>query len=146
MMSSVSAADEFDWATVELTSDPHIVLGRRTRGGIVAVRVDVHENLHDEVRDVCRTAIRKIGETQRRPYEPYAALEAGEQHFSLTNEQLPELVHGVRTSASEQGTAEARSNPGEADAGIERVVEEPALLACLRNPVVHPLANRDDFK
>ncbi len=149
-MSSASAAGEFDWASTDLSGDPHIVLGRRSRGGITAARIDVHEDLHEQVREVCRDAIQKAGETTRRVYEPNAALEAGEEHFALTIQQLQQRVRSFRnlspgraTSATDDLDEEMAMSPAAADA---EGGEDPALIACLRNPVAHRLATRQEFQ
>ncbi len=149
-MSSASAAGEFDWASIGLSGDPHIVLGRRVGDGIAAARIDVHEDLHNQIREVCRNAIGRVSSTARRVYEPSAELEAGEEHFVLTVQQLQHLVGNSRNPGSGRDASE--TDDSDEEATMSPVVEnaegdeEPALIECLRNPVAHQLATRAEFR
>jgi hypothetical protein len=80
-------------AKIDLTGDPHLVLGRRARKkGIETVQVELHADLHDLLRHTCELAIEKVQATDGRPYEPSAELESGEEHFFLHIDQIPVQV------------------------------------------------------
>jgi hypothetical protein len=123
------------WENLFLGGDPQIILGRREKGGIAGVRIDVHEDFHAELRYVCELAVIKISETSERPYEPNAALESGEQHFSLSSDQIGDLL-GRTAIASDEGLESSEA---------EGAAIEPALISCLAEPTVHRLATRDEF-
>jgi hypothetical protein len=147
-MSDASASNRLNWRAVDLSGDPHIILGRREKGGIEAVRLDIHEDLHATVRQVCSAAIQHINHTESREYEPHAALEAGEQHFILTTERLKNLALGLdgASNGSQQSGKSARDS-GEVQElkHLDATAEDPALITCLANPPVHRLAEREEF-
>ncbi len=147
-MTGASASNRLDWRAVDLSGDPHIVLGRREKGGIAAVRLDIHEDLHATVRQVCSAAIQHINDTESREYEPHAALEAGEQHFILTTERLKHLTLGLdgASSDSQQSGKPARdSGEVQEPQHLDVIDEDPALIKCLTNPPIHRLAEREEF-
>lgn len=105
------------WRRVDLSNDPHLVIGKRRGRRIEAVRMEVHEDLFEEMRDVCKSAIDQVLSTRRRRYEPYAELEPGEEHFALTNEEISTRDGGVQVPGPRDGGGaalfEALQNPGE---------------------------------
>lgn len=77
----------------EVTFDgtPHLVLARRRgRRDMEAVRVILHEDLHDPLWDLCVNALERVRAGSARPYEPNAELEMGEEYFLLDLDEIPE--------------------------------------------------------
>ena len=71
------------WRAVDLSRDPHLVLGKRRGRGIEGLRLEVHRDLFEDMRLVCSAALDAIFSSTGRQYEPYAELERGEEYFEL---------------------------------------------------------------
>jgi len=76
---------DFTWSAVRLAGEPRLVVGRRPRPReLDGVRVDLHEDTFNDLRSITQYAISTLFETVARPYEPFAELEEGEEHFEIT--------------------------------------------------------------
>lgn len=90
---------DFNWTGLDLEDEPRLIVGRRPRPKhLEAERVDVHEDAYPVLRDIARGALRDLAATAARPYEPFAELEVGEEHFELdvgtgADSDGAELVH-----------------------------------------------------
>ncbi|MFC5142040.1 hypothetical protein ACFPK1_27670 [Actinomycetospora rhizophila] len=151
MTEPINATDPEGWNDVELTGDPFLVLGRRRGRKIECYRLDLHEDLFDDLRVVCDQARQLALTTRSRPYEPNAELEGGEEHFDLAVHALPDrngpaLDSPAKPSRSDPGTVgsgPARVNPsrglkpegqGSAEQEGASEAEESTLVTSLRRP------------
>lgn len=78
-----------DWRDVNVDGDPRFVLG--WRGGtkkIKAQRVDVGEDLFDELRSIARSALDAIEEREAKPYAPFGAI-TKDDYFDIDVTDLP---------------------------------------------------------
>ena len=117
-------------AKIDLTGDPHLVLGRRGAGrkGMEAVRVELRDSLHSPFRAICEQALEKVQVTDGRPYEPTAELESGEEHFYLDVDQIPVIEGRPGRSALARVSREVSG----AD-DVDNSVLTPALISALRD-------------
>lgn len=75
---------DFSWTDIDLSGDPRLVVGRRSRPKrLEAERVDLHEDTFPVLREIAGAALGSLDGTTPRPYEPFAELEIGEEHFEL---------------------------------------------------------------
>src|SRR6266702_7153958 len=117
-------------AKIDLTGDPHLVLGRRAgKKGIETVQVELRADLHDPFRGTCELAIEKLQATDGRPYEPSAELESGEEHFFLHIDQIP-LVPGQQQASSGHGLVAVSVSGQNDDENPERTA---ALIEALQD-------------
>lgn len=130
------------WSNIDLSGDPHLVLGKRRGRGITAVRVNLHANLHGPMRTVCQKAIYDTQTTRPRAFDSNAALEGGEEHFRLTVDDVHRLNEGIDPGA--QGQERQSATLVESGAPPDR--EDFALVGCLRDPAAHPLVKSSEFK
>ncbi len=80
---------EFAWSKVEVVGDPRLLIGRRPRPHqLSGVRIDLHQDTFGVLAEIARTALDGLASSQARPYEPFAALEDGEEHFELRVDQV----------------------------------------------------------
>jgi hypothetical protein len=87
MVDSTSPAKTFD---VDLTGKPRLLLGWRPAAGQVAgARVPLHDDVFQALRQVATTALEQLAKGDRRPYEPNAVIEQGEEHFFIDANDLP---------------------------------------------------------
>lgn len=85
------------WPEIDFDADPRFILGGRGNDRVLwAQRIDVKANTKSTLSDICQREWAKLRETERRVYEPYAALERGEQHFALEIGDLPDPVRRRR--------------------------------------------------
>jgi hypothetical protein len=94
------------WRAVDLSRDPHLVLGKRRGRGIEGLRVEVHRDLFEDMRLVCSASLDAIFSSTGRQYEPYAELERGEEYFELAVADIPQSPPSARRASSTVGGAE----------------------------------------
>ncbi|MFE7201818.1 hypothetical protein ACFU8R_16250 [Pseudonocardia alni] len=136
----MTESDGQTWGTVDLSGDPHIVLGKRQGRGIAAVRVDVHQDLFNKIRPVCSKAILDTQTTKSRGFDPNAALEAGEEHFRLTVADIRRLNQGLTTNSSSESSPQIGEPIGRPEDD-----EEFAIVKALRNPIEHRPIKKSEF-
>jgi hypothetical protein len=147
-MSATSPPLDHDWQAVDLSGDPHLVLGRRKGRGIEAARLDVHIDLFADMREACLSALQTIATTRGRAYEPNAQIETGEEHFLFSVADLASLI----PQPSSETNAKVDDGLNELAESAESNVRDaspaafyPALLGCLRDPGSLNLLTRSDF-
>lgn len=81
------ATADFSWSDVDLGDDPRLIVGRRnSAGALEGSRVDLHDDTFAVIREIATNALETLTNTVARPYEPFAELEDGEEHFELSLE------------------------------------------------------------
>lgn len=85
------------WPEIDFDADPRFILGGRGTDHVLwAHRIEVKASARAILSNICQREWAKLRETERRVYEPYAALERGEQHFALEIGNLPDPVRRRR--------------------------------------------------
>jgi len=78
------------WPSMKLTGDPRLFVGTRTSNGrLNGYRIELHESLFDDFRSICSSNAKWFTSAIPREYEPYAALELGEEYCWLNIADLP---------------------------------------------------------
>lgn len=79
-----------DWNSITLANDLTLLLGWRPGPKkLTAERLETNSDVADELRDLCRTTLDRLGTLTARPYEEPSILERGEEFFTLDLEDLP---------------------------------------------------------
>lgn len=115
---------------VTFNGTPHLVLGRRRgRRDMEAVRVVLHEDLHESLWELCVNALGRTQTGRVRSYEPNAELELGEEYFLLDLDEIPEQP---QSSSSTRGASQAIED-GNQDrtAALLRVLRDVGVLEIL---------------
>src|SRR4051794_12659572 len=84
-----------DWTDERLQPELRLVVGWRDRGAFRCMRIDLHQDVFADLEASCAPALAAVQSSEARAYEPFAALERGEQYFSF------QLVDGEATSHAE---------------------------------------------
>lgn len=79
------------WLAELPSDDPRLAIARRARGRIEFLRLELHQDVLPELRDIASRAVDRLRASQSRPYHPFAHLELGEQHFEMGVEEHPQL-------------------------------------------------------
>lgn len=78
-----------DWSAVDLSGDPRLLLGRRKSSKKLAVyRVDVHEDLFDDLRSIAQTAIAELERRDAKPYSTFGS-KTGDDYFDVDVSNIP---------------------------------------------------------
>lgn len=86
-----------DWKTVQLTTDPILVIGLRHTSTVEGYRLIVDKNVHPHLRTAAEAALERVGDMHAIPYTPY--VEPGEdEYLSLDPGTL-----GVVTQPADEG-------------------------------------------
>lgn len=73
-----------NWAAIDVRDDPRLVVGHRPRPKhLEAERVELHEDTFAALREIATSAAELLRSTAARPYQPFAELDPGEEHFEL---------------------------------------------------------------
>jgi hypothetical protein len=147
-MNATSPPLDHGWQDVDLSGDPHLILGRRRSRGIEAARLDVHVDLFADMREACLSALQMIVTTRGRAYEPNAQIETGEEHFQLSVAELANLIPQSSPEANTKVDDGLNESTESAEGNVHvasPAASYPALLGCLRNPGILDLLTRSDF-
>jgi hypothetical protein len=68
-----------DWATIELTGDPILVVGLRRGPTIEGYRLIVDKNVHADLRKIADQALERVADMEAIPYSPY--VEPGDDEY-----------------------------------------------------------------
>ena len=80
---------ERDWSAVDVTGDPRLLLGRRKSSKKFEVhRVDVHEDLFDELREIAQAALDELSEREPKPYSTFGAT-TSDDYFDVEVSDIP---------------------------------------------------------
>lgn len=78
------------WNEIDLSGSPRLLLARRKSSKRVeAYRVELHEDLFDDLRSVARTAIHKLERREAKPYSAFAA-KSGDDYFDVDTSDIPQ--------------------------------------------------------
>jgi hypothetical protein len=84
-----------NWVAIEVGDDPRLVVGHRPRPKhLEAERVELHEDTFAVLREIATGAAEALRSTAARPYQPFAELDAGEEHFELDLRPAPARTPG----------------------------------------------------
>lgn len=77
------------WQETFLNGDPRFVVGFRKGSGLIdCYHVQTHKDTFEELRDIARTAVSRMSDLRRRPYDYFGALEEDE-YFVLDTKSIP---------------------------------------------------------
>jgi hypothetical protein len=71
------------WALEETIGDPRFCVGWRANKSLQVKRLELHQDVFEDFRKACVAPLGWLKSQSSRPYEPFAALESGEQFFEL---------------------------------------------------------------
>lgn len=78
------------WASMDLSGQPRMLLGRRKSSKRFDVnRVEIHMDLFDEVRSICRSSLAELDSREAKPYFPFATATA-DDYLELDITNLPQ--------------------------------------------------------
>lgn len=78
-----------DWSETDISGEPRLLLGQRRSSKKIEVhRVQVHQDLFDDLRSIARSA---VGELERRDAKPYStfASKTGDDYFDVDVTDIP---------------------------------------------------------
>lgn len=117
-----------DWDAVALTGEPVLVIGWRKTNTLVGATVDLTDTTFATFIEVAETALERLGRQERRPWEPDAELEEGEQFFAISTADLPALTP-PRRSRRQRPETEDRAVPDQTgDPALSQLAALPRLL------------------
>ncbi|MGW4640922.1 hypothetical protein ACWEN6_20495 [Sphaerisporangium sp. NPDC004334] len=116
------------FSNVSFDGTPHLVLGRRSgKRDMEAVTIDLHEDVHEPLWEVCVNALGRITNGRARPYEPNAHLEPTEEYFLLDFDDIPEQPDIPSPSRKAKEAASEDENP-DRTAALLRSLRDVAVL------------------
>lgn len=78
------------WDDVDLAGDPRLLLGQRKSSKRIDVhRVEVHQDLFDDLRSIARDAIAELQRRDAKPYSTFAS-KTGDDYFDLDVSDIPQ--------------------------------------------------------
>lgn len=81
---------KLEWQDIDLSGKPRMLLGRRKSSkGFDVNRVDIHNNLFDELRSICRAALSELSRRESKPYFPFATATA-DDYLEVDTSDLPQ--------------------------------------------------------
>lgn len=87
---------ERDWSAVDITGDPRLLLGRRKGSKRFDVhRVDVHEDLFDDLRAIAQEALDQLSEREAKTYSTFGAM-TRDDYFDVDVSDIPQRRDGRR--------------------------------------------------
>ncbi|MGV1048846.1 MAG: hypothetical protein ACOYD4_10035 [Solirubrobacterales bacterium] len=97
------------WQGEELSGDPILLIGLRDKQRrLEGFRINVNQNLHDDLRRVAEDALARVRAMEAVPYTPYVGAEDGE-YLSLATEALvlPKTSGGETTKGQDEAVETA---------------------------------------
>lgn len=81
---------ERDWSKIDLTGDPRLLLGRRKSSKKLDVhRVDLHEDLFEDLRAIASSALGELVRREAKPYSTFGSA-TGDDYFDVDVADIPE--------------------------------------------------------
>jgi hypothetical protein len=78
-----------EWAAIDLTGKPSMLVGWRGARRLAALRVKLQEDVFSELAELCSPAVSKVQNYAERPFESFAELDE-DQYFWYAHALLPE--------------------------------------------------------
>lgn len=78
-----------DWSTTDLSGDPRLLLGRRKSSKKLEVhRVELHEELLEDLRSIADAAISELERRDAKPYAPFGSF-TRDDYFDVNTSDIP---------------------------------------------------------
>lgn len=117
-----------DWSKIDLGGHPRLLLGRRKSSKKLDVhRVDLHEELFEDLRAVASAAIGELARREAKPYSTFGAA-TGDDYFDVDVADIPER----RDKRKKEDDPEAH--------------EMASALQMIANTDNHPTMNADELR
>lgn len=85
-------AENRSFSPERVAGDPFLVVGWREGGETVCRKMSINQKLHKRIRGIAESHLSSLDSSVERRYEPSAALERNEQHFSVPLSSIPKRV------------------------------------------------------
>ncbi|NIZ93499.1 hypothetical protein [Kineococcus rubinsiae] len=82
---------------------PRLIVGWRDGASLAGGRVPLDENVLEDLREIARETLQQLQDSETREYEPNAALDQGEQHFTIPLADLPTQIAPTATAVAGGG-------------------------------------------